>query len=125
MTLRECIDKVDGLKPNQYSVEEKVKWLASLESNIYTDIILSHEFKRDDQRSYEPYTTEDMDVEMIAKFPYDEVYVAYLKMKIDEENQETARYNNSASLFNAHLDNFAKYINKTHRPKNHAHFRFY
>lgn len=123
MTLRECIDKLDGLKPNQYSEEEKVRWLASLEANIYFDIIMTHEWEK--LPEYTPYTMKDLDKTMLAPFPYDEVYLSYLKMKVDEENQETTRYNNSATLFNAHLDNYAKFINKTQKPTTDARFRFY
>lgn len=123
MTIRECIDKLDGLKPNQYSEEEKVNWLSQLDANIYHDIILSHEWKKVPE--FKPYTIDDLDKELIAQFPYDEVYLAYLKMKVDEENQETSRYNNSASLYNAHLDNYAKFINMTHKPVRRSVFRFY
>lgn len=59
-----------------------------------------------------------MQKSLLAKFPYDELYLAYLKMKIDEENGETARYNNSAILFNSHYDNYAKWYQKYHRPIN-------
>ena len=48
--------------------------------------------------------------------PYDRLYPAYLKMKIDGENGETARYNNSAALFNSYMMEYRKYYNKTHMP---------
>ena len=28
MTIKECIDLVDNVKPNQYSIEDKVAWLS-------------------------------------------------------------------------------------------------
>jgi hypothetical protein len=37
-------------------------------------------------------------------------------MKIDAENGETARYNNSASLFNSYMMEYRKFYNKTHIP---------
>lgn len=123
MTLRECIDKLDSLKPNQYSEEEKVRWLAFLEANIYNDLILTHDFG--EVIEYTPYTVDDLDKELIAQFPYDEVYLSFLKMKVDEENQETTRYNNSAMLYNSHLDNYAKYVNKNYKHKSRPPFRFY
>ncbi|MBQ2614772.1 MAG: collagen-like protein, partial [Clostridia bacterium] len=37
-------------------------------------------------------------------------------MKIDGENGETQRYNNSAAMFNSYMMEFRKYYNKTHMP---------
>lgn len=122
MTIKEAIDKVDGLKPNQYETEDKVEWLSSLDHQIYTDILLTHEGEASE---FKPYTVDDMDRKLIVDAPYTEVYTAYLKMKIDEENAETGRYNNSAILFNAYYDNFAKYWNKTHLPINKSNIRFF
>ena len=121
MTLRECIDQVDKMKPNQYTEEDKIRWISEVEHSVFYDIIVTHRrpwwrHKKDEMVRYSPYTTEDMDKELIAPFPYDSLYTAYLKMKIDEENQETQRYNASATLFNAYLDEFAKHINKTRMP---------
>lgn len=122
MTIRECIDRVDGLKPNQYSEEEKVRWLDVLDRNIYNDVILTHEGCR---KEFDGYTTDDTDKELLAENPYDELYVAYLKMKIDEENQETSRYNVSAAMFNSYYDNYAKWYNKHHKPISRSKFRIW
>lgn len=124
MTIREVIDRLDGLKPNQYQDEDKLRWLSDLDQQIYTDILLTHEFEGE-LKEFVPYTIDDMDHSLIVKRPYDELYVAYLKMKIDEENAETGRYNNSATMFNAYYDNFAKYWNKTHLPINKSNIRFW
>ena len=120
MTLRECIDQVDKMKPNKYSEEDKVRWLSEVEHSVYHDIILTHKpprFKKPEEWvRYSQFTTDDMDKELIAPFPYDNLYPAFLKMKIDEENQETARYNVSAVMFNSYFDNYAKHINLTRMP---------
>jgi len=123
MTLRECIDNVDAMKPNQYSIEDKVRWLAEVEHSIYVDIILTHRFIKPIR--YSKYTVDDMDKELIAHFPYDKLYPAYIKMKIDEENQETQRYNVSATLFNAYFDDYAKHVNKNHMPKGRNAYHIY
>lgn len=118
MTIREVIDKVNGIKPNQYTDEEKTKWLSDLDFNIYNDILLTHEPVPCELFTH--YSVKNTDKELIAREPYDELYVAYLKMKIDEANEETAKYNNSAMIFNAHLDNFARFYNKHFMPVNKA-----
>jgi hypothetical protein len=37
-------------------------------------------------------------------------------MQIDGENGEMPRYNNSASIFNAYMNEYRKHYNKTHMP---------
>lgn len=124
MTLQEAIDRIDGLKPNQYQVEDKVRWLSDLDMNIYRDVILTH-WHKPDKKLFMGYTMEDLDTKLIADDPYTELYVAYLGMKIDEYNNETQRYNNSATMFNAYYENYAKHINKTRRPINHGFIRIW
>lgn len=126
MTIREAIDRVDGIQANQYSNEDKVLWLSMLDSRIYTDIILDHH-KRfcEAPKHFTPYTTDNMDKALLADFPYDELYIAYLEMKIDEANKETARYNNSAILFNNYYENYEKHYHKTHMPIAHQRFRIW
>ena len=124
MTVEECINRVDSVKPNQYSIEDKVRWLSYLDGSIQKEIIDRHEkpvVEGDTEVSSEAteftgYSPDDLTVSLIAPFPYDEMYVAYLKAKIDEENGETARYNNTASTFNGMLMDFQKAYNREHMP---------
>lgn len=115
MTLQEAIDKIDGLKPNQYSAEDKIGWLSQLDMTIFRDIIMTHHHPRQ-TKLFMGYTSEDLDHSLIAEEPYTELYIAYLGMKIDEYNNETQRYNNSATMFNAYYENYEKWINKTRMP---------
>lgn len=123
MTVREAIDKVDGLKANQYTDEEKLTWLSQVDASIYNDIILSHEGF--EEVHFAPYTKDDFNKVLIAEFPYDELYVSFLKMKIDDENMETQKYNNSAAIFNAYLQDYAKWYQKNHLPINKNTFRIW
>ena len=43
MTIKECIDLVDNVKPNQYSIEDKVEWLSYLDGTIINDVLKTHE----------------------------------------------------------------------------------
>lgn len=124
MTVREAIDRLDGLKPNQYTEEDKLRWLSELDMGVFMDVILTHEHESD-LPMFEGYTAEDYDKKLIVDEPFTEMYTAYLKMKIDEENGETARYNNSAVLFNAYYDNYAKHYNRTHMPLRKTNFKWW
>ena len=136
MRIEECINRVDATKPNQYSVEEKLRWLSVLDASIKSDIIDLYEQpvvedekiiileegeeipeEEEESGEFTGYTEEDLAKELLVPFPHDELYVAYLKAKIDEANGEGARYNNSATTFNALYLGFERYYNKTHTLK--------
>lgn len=116
MTVKECIDRVDGLKPNTYTTDDKLRWLSYIEAHVINEVVNKHEPYSAHDHNFEPFEGYDMEVELRAQFPYDELYVNFLKMKIDEENGETARYNNSAAIYNASWDDYAKEYHRTHRP---------
>ena len=120
MTIKECIDQVDNVKPNQYGVEEKVEWLSYLDGTIINDVLLTHEGYDGRYDDFIGYSPDKLGTNLIVGSPYDRLYVAYLKMKIDEGNGETARYNNSATLFNSYLLEYKKWYNKTHMPLHNA-----
>ena len=116
MTIKECIDMVDNVKPNQYGIEDKVRWLSFLDHIIINEVIKTHEGYNNEYEEFDGYSEDSLGTKLIVEAPYDELYVAYLKMKIDEENGETARYNNSATMFNSYLTTYKKHYNKYHRP---------
>lgn len=116
MTIKECIDIVNNLKPNQYSIEDKVDWLSFLDLKIINDVLKTHEGYDRKYDMFTGYSPDKLEVQLVVPSPYDRVYTAYLNMKIDEANGETARYNNSASMYNAYLLEFKKWWNKTHMP---------
>lgn len=118
MKIREAIDRADALNPNQYTEEEKLRWLSVQDATVIEDILLTHERNIGEQEPFfRPYTPEDMDKELIVPFPYDELYISYLDMKISEANKETDRYNNAVTLFNSYMTDFACHYNRTHMPK--------
>lgn len=116
MTIKECIDRVDSRKPNQYSLEDKVEWLSFLDRIIIVEVLKKHEGYDKAYDLFEGYSANDVGKKLIVDAPYDSIYEAFIKMKIDEENGETARYNNSVRTFNSYMDQFKKYWNRTHMP---------
>lgn len=133
MTIAEAIARVDSIKPNSYRNTDKIHWLSYLDGIVTEETILSHVQKRRRQptlivveegspsipiidKPRTKYDENDLETELLAPYPYDEMYVKYLEMKIDEINGETARYNNSATLFNDLLADYIKHYHKTHTP---------
>lgn len=118
MTIKECIDIVDSIKPNQYTVKDKVMWLSFIDEIIINEVLKTHEGYDGRYDNFEGYSEEKLSVPLIVPSPYDRLYTAYLKMKIDSENGETTRYNNSLALYNTYMLEYRKYYNKTHMPIN-------
>lgn len=116
MTIKDCIDIVDSLKPNQYTIKDKVMWLSFIDEIIINEVLKTHEGYDGRYDNFEGYSEDKLSVPLIVPSPYDRLYTAYLKMKIDAENGETARYNNSAALYNTYMLEFRKHYNKTHMP---------
>ena len=116
MNIKECIDQVDNVKPNQYQIAEKVKWLEFLDRMIIEDVLKTHEDYDTKYDDFEGYSPDDLTKQLIVDTHYSIIYPSYLKMKIDEENGETARYNNSSAMFNAYYEDCVKNYNKNHMP---------
>lgn len=116
MTIKDCIDIVDNSKPNQYTIKEKVMWLSFIEEIIINDVLKTHEGYDGRYDLFEGYSEDKLSVALIVQSPYDRLYTAYLKMKIDEENGEVNRYNNSMVMFNSYMSEYRKHYNKTHVP---------
>lgn len=122
MKLREAIDRIDSLKHNVYSTEEKVEWLSRLDGLVKEQIIDTHE--DGEEILYEPYTVgRDMDRQLLIPAPYDEVYIRWLEAQIDYYNGEIARYNNSMLMYQAAYDDFSRSYNRKHMPRGHS-FKF-
>ena len=72
-TIGEVLSYFDNQVPNQYSDEEKIRWLNEIEAQIYNDIIKTH---RDaDKIAYNGYTVDtDINTQMIVPLEYGELY---------------------------------------------------
>ena len=113
MTVNEAITLVDNREPNQYTSEDKLGWLNTLDGQIFNELILTHE--HEDGAEFTPYS--DATADLLVPFPYaEEVYVNYLKAMIEESNHEIVKYNASMMLFNTAYQRYANWINRTVKP---------
>lgn len=115
MTIIEAINKIDTLKPNNYTHSDKIKWLSNLDGIIKKEIIDTHEGGSDIQ--FAGYTDEtSLETELLVPAPYDDIYVKWLESQIDYTNAEYGKYNNSANAYNTAYSSFERYYNRTHMP---------
>ena len=79
MTIREALETVDRLKPNQYGSADKLRWLSELDGAVYREILTQHEMDVPAFAGYTPEADLDGTVLLIA-WPYDEIHRWYLEM---------------------------------------------
>ena len=108
MTVKECIEYVDEVKPNAFSVETKLMWLSQIEGRIAAEIFLMAPAEAAQFR----YKTalEDGDKELLVDSPYDDIYCAYMTAKVDSKNGEFNRLSTAAQAFNRIWDEFSACI---------------
>ena len=114
MTVSECIQFVDEVKPNAFPADAKIAWLGQIEGKIASEIFLMApaELKRFHFRS----TLEDGDKELLVDPPYDDIYSADLTAKVDSKNGEFNRLSTAAQAFNRLWAEFSAYIANLYDP---------
>lgn len=116
MTISDALTRLDLIKQNAYTQQEKVAWLSRLDSMVRKSVIDTHE--GGPEEPFAGYTDlTPLTTELLAGEPWDEMYLHYLEAQIDYANGETARYNNAISLFNTVFSDYANAYNRTHAPK--------
>lgn len=120
MTIIEAIDGIDHVKPNAYSMSDKIAWLSALDGMVKRQIMDTHLYQDGEEEiSFEPYTdSTDPNTDLLIPFPYDsDCYLAWLESKIDYTNGEYTKYNNSVLKFRDFYADFQNDYNRTHMPK--------
>lgn len=125
MNIRDVLDQVDTLKPNQFDEAQKIYWLSQLDRRVYLDVIETHEKDADTPRSFAGYAPDtDQDTELLVKEPFSDIYRWYLEAMIDLGNGEQGKYQNSMLLFNTAWADFARDYHRKHRPIGQRAMRF-
>ena len=115
MTIAEVISKVDVLKPNTYTPEDKVAWLSNLDARVKSQIIDTHEGS--EHICFYGYDSlADQETELLVHAPYDEMYLRWLEAMIDYHNSDDDRYNNAIILFNNAYEGYKKHYTRNHMP---------
>lgn len=112
MKIIEAVNRLDSLKPNTYTLKDKVRWLSLLDGIVYQTVIRTH--KGGDGVIFEWYSEDDTQKELLIGAPYDDIYIHWLSAQIDYYNGETARHESSSAQFNALFGEWARYYNRNH-----------
>lgn len=124
MTIGDAIKKTDELQPNSFGQEEKIRWLAQLDRELWREVVLTHEGAED---AVEPEYREDTadDTLLLVEGPYDCMYIHWLQSRIDYALAEYGRFNNSNAAFEADRMAWRMWYNRTHMPKQEARGRYF
>ena len=113
MTVSNILQTFDSENENDISLDLKEKWISELDARIVGELTSVREGLKT-----EAYTPEcDITTELAAPDEYSEIYVVYLKMKMDYMLSEINRYNNSANLFNRLYYEMANMISRNFKVK--------
>lgn len=96
MTISGLITEVKEEKPNTFTDEKLLSFINKIEYEVAERLC-------DD---FEPYTSID-DTELLAADPYSNLYVSYVKAKIDFANEEYASYQLNQAQ---HIQDFRDFI---------------
>lgn len=114
MTVRECIEFVDDVKPNAFTAEAKLAWVSQIEGRIASEIFLLAPAEL--ARFRFTSALADGGKELLVNSPYDDIYIAYLTAKVDSKNGEFNRMSTAAQSFNRLWDEFSAYIGNLYDP---------
>ena len=106
-TLQQALKRIDTICPNAWDDAAKLLWLNECESMIQTRIlgIAPGECVTYDVNS-------DRSTVLLVPAPFDRLYVYYVIAMCDYAAHETAHYADSMMLFNAALDEYAKWYQR-------------
>lgn len=124
MTISEAIGKLDQLRHNTYTLEDKVGWLSRLDGMVKLQIIDTH--KGGCKAPFEGYNEEtDPNTVLLVPEPFDDLYLRWMEAQIDYHNGENNRFNSSILMFQSAWDSYAAHYNRTHMPRSRGRrFRF-
>ena len=114
MTVKECVQYVDEVRPNAFPTEAKIAWVSQVEGRIAAEIfqMAPAELKQFIYRT----AMDDGDKELLVDPPYDDIYGAYLTAKVDSKNGEFNRLSTAAQAFNRLWDEFSAHIGNLYNP---------
>ncbi len=107
-TLQQALTRIDAICPNAWDETAKLLWLNECESMIQTRILGA---APEQCITYDADT--DRSTKLLVPAPFDRLYVYYVIAMCDYAAHETAHYADSMMLFNAALDEYAKWYQRT------------
>lgn len=111
--IRDIIQLVDEMKPNAFTEQVKLAWIAELDGKVGANVML---MSIGDLRQMDYGYPAALDYETLVEFPHDSMYQHWLEAKIDYANGEYNKYQNSMEQFNAHYGDYVRWFARNYEP---------
>lgn len=112
MTLGECVQRSDALRPNAYTEAEKARWALELERELAETFLPRYEGEAPAGARRWP---EDRGTQLLGSGPFEEMYLYRVVAKAELMDQEWDAYNAHALLARQLESEFKKEWERTHR----------
>ena len=109
MTAESCIELVDTLVPNAVPLTLKHRWLSELEGQILVSI------QAHDPEELPISGEANETLTLSVPFPFDRVYWMFLTAMIDFWGGDISRYQETATMADQALDDYAKWCKRERR----------
>lgn len=123
MNIKELILKVDRLKTNAIAYTDKLDWVMELAAQVKTEVWDTHEGEPEEDPLFHIWKIDDREEALTELSEIDipdafiKFYEYYLYAKIDLENADYDRYDNSLVLFNEAYAKYKRWYHRNHMPK--------
>lgn len=115
MTINDAIVSVDKVKENTVDLADKIHWISSVDKRVYREIVSTHDGAAID--SFDGYSSDaSSDTELLIPDEFADAYTYFICSMIDYQNNDIARYNNGAVMYNQRYDEYAAYYHRNHMP---------
>ncbi len=115
MRLGDIVEMATDSGNGQYDANQITAWINEIEGQVADEVINHAEgcdvVFRDLDYGMDP------DRVMLVPDRFRDVYLCYVRAKIDFMNQETERYNNDVAMFDAAYQSYAAWFRREHRQK--------
>ncbi len=111
MTLGECLQRADALRPNACAEQEKARWVLELEVELERDFFARYEGWTSPEKAPDRTST------LLASGPFEALYVFRVLARLELADQAWDSYNAYNALANQLLSEFKKAWHRTHAPK--------
>ena len=107
MTIETCMHLVDTVMPNNLPETVKLRFLGEIEGKVRVELL-----GEDPGMVAVLDSSTPVDTELAVPHPYDQLYWLYLLAMMDYVSGDLARYENTATLFNAAYQNYGKWLKR-------------
>ena len=123
MTISEAIARIDSLKPNPYSVKQKICWLSNLEAMVKQLVIDTQE--GGDSLPFDGFhDNTDTQTQLFLYAPFDMAYIYWLEAQIHYANEDVSLYNSAMAMFQTVFRAYQRHYAQNHASRIAGRLRF-